>query len=137
MSPLPLRAHHVICALGYEGHGYSDAFTANMTRIVTEGLRAPGGDAVQIEIVAAADAICAPCPERRGELCAKQAQIAGLDARHGAALGLRAGDRLSWAEAKARVAERVAPEDLEQICDGCAWLGLGLCAAAVARLREG
>lgn len=132
---LTFRPHHFLCATGFAGHGYSDAFTANMARIVDGRLRASGGDAVRIAVTDAADAICGPCPERRGTGCVKQARIDALDRRHADALGLAPGDVLTWAEAQARIAERVRPESLDRLCAGCAWLPLGLCKAAVARLR--
>lgn len=134
-APLRLRPHHLLCALGYRGLGYSDAFTANMTALVTHGLHAPGGGAVQIEITGQADAICAPCPKRRGAGCAAQARIDALDAAHAAALAVAPGDRLTWAEARARIRARVRPDDLDRICAGCEWLPLGLCAAALEALH--
>ncbi len=138
MTPpaLCFRPHHFLCALGFAGAGYSDAFTANMTRIVRDGLRAPGGDETVIEVAGAADDICAPCPKRRGALCVSQEKIAALDARHAAALGLRAGARLTWGEAQDLIRRAVAPGDLGKLCDGCQWLELGLCEAALARLHD-
>jgi hypothetical protein len=137
-SPVRLRPHHVLCALGFEGRGYSDGFTANMAAIVDGRLRAPGGGATEIVITAAADAICAPCPKRRGAGCVEQPKIDALDARHGAALGLAPGDRLTWAEALDRVRARVRPGDLARLCAGCSWLAGGMCEDALARLhREG
>ena len=67
-DPLRYRPHHFLCSLGFEGKGYSDAFTANMDAIVMGRLRASGGDAIEIRVVGAADDICGPCPKRRGSL---------------------------------------------------------------------
>ena len=134
---LRLRPHHLLCALGYRGAGYSDAFTANMTALVTDGLHAPGGGATQIELAAGLDAICAPCPSNLGTGCAKQAQIEALDAAHAAALGVQAGDSLTWEAAQARIKARVRPGDLARLCVGCQWLALGYCEAALARLHGG
>lgn len=135
-APVRLRPHHLMCALGYQGKGYSAEFTANMTALVLGGLRAPGGDATLIAITGTADAICAPCPSRRGEGCEAQARIDRLDAAHAAALGLAPGASLTWGEAKARIRARVAPGDLSRLCSGCQWLSLGLCEAALAALHD-
>lgn len=102
-APIRFRPHHFLCALGFEGKGYSEDFTANMAAIVDARLRAPGGGDVQIEVTATADAICAPCPSRRGAGCESGDRIAQLDAAHARALGLAPGDRISWAEARARM----------------------------------
>lgn len=135
-DPIPFRRHHFLCALGFAGEGYSDIFTANLARIV-EGLRAPEGAGTQIIVVATSDAICAPCPLRRGSGCESGTRIEALDRAHGAALGLSPGDRLSWGEAQARMRERVAPGALDDLCAGCQWLSFGLCAAALERLHDG
>ncbi len=133
--PLRFRPHHFLCALGYEGKGYSEAFTANMSAIVIGRLRTDAGDDVQIEVAEAADDICAPCPKRRDLGCAVQPKIDRLDISHAAALGLAAGDTLSWRDAKARIRTRVAPGSLGQLCAGCEWEPLGLCEAALLRLH--
>ncbi|MGK7653340.1 DUF1284 domain-containing protein [Roseovarius sp. B08] len=135
-APLRYRPHHFLCSLGFQGKGYSDAFTANMARIVEDRLRAPGGDDVEIEVVAATDEICAPCPKRRGTRCTSQDKIAALDTRHADALGLTVGTRLTWGDAKRRIAANVPPGALSQLCAGCQWLELGLCEAAVIELHE-
>ncbi|MEX0349783.1 MAG: DUF1284 domain-containing protein [Paracoccaceae bacterium] len=133
---LRFRPHHFLCALGYQGKGYSDAFTRNMDRIVQDSLRGPDGDAVEIEVVSRTDSICAPCPHRRGVLCESQHKIEALDARHAAALNLSCGERLSWGAAKVRIRENVQPGDLSAICQGCQWLEYGMCEGALRQLHE-
>ena len=133
--PVRYRPHHFLCSLGFEGKGYSDTFTSNMTAIVMGRLRAEGGDATEIEVVGAADDICAPCPKRQGEGCEAQARIDRLDAAHAYALNLAPGDRLSWGEAKARIRASVPTGSLRRLCAGCEWEPLGLCEAALARLH--
>ena len=132
--PIQFRPHHFLCALGFEGKGYSEEFTESMAALVEGELRAPGGEQVLIEVVEGADAICGPCPSRRGRGCANDEKIARLDAAHARALGLRTGDRLSWGEALARIC--ALPESaLQEICAPCQWLQLGMCEAALKRLH--
>lgn len=134
-TPLRYRPHHFLCSLGFEGKGYSDAFTANMEAIVMGRLRAEAGDDTKIEVVGLTDDICGPCTKRRGTSCTDQEKIERLDAAHARALQIDAGDRLSWAEAQTRILERVHPNTLDRICAGCAWLDQGMCKAALARLH--
>ena len=136
-TPLRFRPHHFLCALGFRGKGYSDAFTANMAQIVVGTLRTPGGGQTEIEVTGSTDDICTPCPRRRGALCTSQDKIDRLDARHAAALTVQPGDRLSWDEAQARIRARVAPGDLTRLCADCDWLPLGLCEKALSDLHEG
>jgi uncharacterized protein len=134
--PVRYRPHHFLCSLGFQGKGYSDEFTANMGSIVIGRLRAPEGGDTVIEVVPAADDICAPCPKRRDEACATQDKIATLDAAHAAALNLRPGDRLTWAAAQDRIRAAVAPGSLRTLCAGCEWEPCGMCEAALRRLHE-
>jgi hypothetical protein len=127
---ITFRPHHFLCALGFAGKGYSDRFTANMAGIVDK-LRAPNGGAVQIAVTFQADSICSPCPHKRGQSCEKAGKIASLDIRHARALLLAEGDCLTWAEAQARIVAQVPPGSLAQLCEGCQWLELGLCEAAL------
>lgn len=134
-DPLRYRPHHFLCSLGFQGKGYSDSFAANMARIVMGRLRTPeGGDEV-IEVTAATDDICAPCPHRRGTACERQEKIAALDAAHARALNLAPGDRLTWAEAQDRIRAQVPPGSLKSLCAGCEWEAYGMCEAALARLH--
>lgn len=134
--PLRYRPHHFLCSLGFEGKGYSEGFTANMTAIVMGRLRAAEGDAVMIQVTGAADDICAPCPKRRGRLCSSQDKIKTLDRAHAAALGLSPHETLTWGAAKARIRAHVPPGSLKTLCAGCEWEALGLCEAALQRLHE-
>ena len=134
MRSISFRPHHFLCSLGYQGKGYDDAFTANMDAVVADGLHQSGGDDTLITVVRQADVICAPCPQRRGQGCASQSKIDGLDDRHAARLNLMEGEQLTWAEAKERIAAKVKSGDLADLCEGCQWLELGLCEDALTRL---
>jgi hypothetical protein len=52
-------------------------------------------------------------------------------------LGLRPGDRLTWAQAKARIRTLVQPGDLATVCAGCQWLKLGYCEDSLFDLHRG
>lgn len=134
-APVTFRPHHFLCALGFQGKGYSDAFTANMAGIVAR-LRAPGGDLVEIKVTFQADHICAPCPHRRGAGCEKARKIAALDDRHATALGLVDGTHLTWGAAQERIIRNVPEGALAQLCAGCQWLELGLCEGALSDLHS-
>jgi uncharacterized protein len=135
MAPVIFRPHHFLCALGYEGKGYSPAFTGNMTAIVIGRLRAPGGGATEIRVTGGFDDLCAPCPHNRGHACASQAKIDRLDAAHAAALGLQPGDQITWDQAQDRIVAQVPPGRLKTLCAGCEWEAYGMCEAALGRLH--
>lgn len=134
-APVEFRRHHFLCALGFQGKGYSDEFTANMAGIVAR-LRGDGGAEIEIDVVAQADCICGPCPLRRGIGCESNSRINALDRAHGAALKIAPGDRITWGDALQAIKAHVQPGDLSRICAGCQWLEFGLCEAALQRLHD-
>ncbi|MGN6671195.1 MAG: DUF1284 domain-containing protein [Candidatus Nucleicultricaceae bacterium] len=130
------RPHHFMCALGFQGSGYSNAFVENFSNII-KVINAEEGQQVAIKVTFEADAICAPCPNRRETLCTEQGKIERLDRAHAAALQLQAGEILNWKEAKERIRSRVSFDVFDQICDGCSWKSLGFCESALRKLHEG
>jgi len=133
---ITFRPHHFLCALGYQGKGYDDAFTENMDSIVADGLHQDDGENTLITVTRQADIICGPCPHRRGQGCASQEQINKLDTRHAERLNLVDGETLSWGEAKERISLKVKKGDLSSLCKGCQWLELGLCEDALSSLID-
>lgn len=134
---LRFRPHHFFCTLGFEGKGYSEGFVKNFEAIADQ-LRKQGrsGDEIQIEVVAGSDSICAPCPNRAGEVCTTEEKISALDHAHSEILGIRPGDVLTWGEAKERLASRMSVDAHHSACAACSWRSMGVCEAALRRLTE-
>lgn len=134
---LALRGHHAVCIFGFRGLGYSPEFAANMAHVV-EAIRDPQ-PGVEIELVVQSDSICAACPHVDGPRCSRDpdadARVGSHDRRVLERLGLAPGTRLSPDRLVARVAGRVAPQDLPHLCSGCPWLPLGYCQEGLARQR--
>ncbi len=130
-----LRAHHLLCLLGFRGLGYDDAFVANMRRVADAYL---SPDGCQVEITDGPDDICGACPKLKGNACKgeadAEARIREKDAAVLAALGLSAGARLDSRDTVRAAAENVDADRLKDICGGCQWLPLGYCEEG---LRQG
>jgi hypothetical protein len=134
---LQFRPHHFLCTLGFEGKGYSDDFVRGFQTIADQlRTQGPQGDQVEIQVTSATDSICAPCPNRRGELCETQDKIAALDQAHASVLGLKPGQILNWGEAKRRIASRMTTQAFESSCAPCAWKKLGVCETALKKLKR-
>jgi hypothetical protein len=136
MASIEFRPHHFLCTLGFVGKGYSDEFVRGYQTIADRLRASPDGDSVTIRVTGVTDSICGPCPNKRGELCESQGKIQSLDDAHAKILGLRAGDTLTWGEAKARIAERMTVEKFDAACEPCSWKAMGVCRAALDRLRS-
>ncbi len=63
MEPIPLRAHNLLCLLGFRGRGYDDRFVAAMREVHA---RLAADPTTRVEVRTAPDALCAACPHLRG-----------------------------------------------------------------------
>lgn len=136
MNNLSFRPHHFLCALGFQGKGYSPGFVKNF-QAIADRLRENGGDHVNMRVTYKTDSICQACPHQKGDLCgSNQAKIERLDAVHGEVLGLDEGDCITWGEAKDRIAERIDEAVFDKICQGCSWKDLGVCLSALRELTS-
>ncbi len=130
-----LRAHHLLCLLGFRGLGYSPEFTRNMTRIAAR-LRAD--PATRIRLRARPDDICAACPHLDGG-CRQEGPESESRARRRdravlSGLGLRSGEETTWAEALLSLARVFSAGDIVRVCAPCPWLEHGYCARGLAHL---
>ena len=123
---IAFRPHHFLCALCFQGRGYSPAFVANFQAIM-DSLNSPTGNATPITITHHTDSICAPCPNRIGQTCTTEQKITVLDNAHATALAIHAGETLTWGDAKKRIAEKLSLDTFHQICATCSWKNLGIC----------
>lgn len=131
--PAEIRGHHLLCALGFRGFGYSPAFAANMAAILGRLDAAP---ATPVRAVDGPDGICAGFPADQPGHCLQE-NVVVRDRRVIAGMGLRVGDVVPWGELRRRLGEAFAPEDLDALCVTCPWLPLGYCQEGLGRLRGG
>lgn len=129
------RPHHFLCTLGFEGKGYSEEFVRGYLKIASRLRNAADGDSVKIRVVKGSDSICTPCPNRQGQRCTSEEKISKLDQAHAALTGLGPGTEVTWGEAKQIIAEKVSVEDFHRACAPCSWRSLGVCEAALKRLK--
>ena len=67
---LVLRGHHLLCLKGFQGYGYSEEFTKNMTEVN----RKRKSENTTITLTNSPDDICNACPNLKGNLCENQKQ---------------------------------------------------------------
>ncbi|MDH3590879.1 MAG: DUF1284 domain-containing protein [Planctomycetota bacterium] len=130
------RGHNLLCIQGYVGKGYSPEFVENMTLLT--GMLA---DDTPVTLLDVPDLLCAACPHLVPGL---GCELHGPGTEEGIVrqdrdvldrLGFAAGETIHWGDVKVRIAERIAPDDLDDICGKCPWLGLGHCKTGLAKLR--
>ena len=133
-----LRAHHMLCILGFRGRGYTRAFVENMSRIV-DGLSSSPETAV--EIVDHPDDICPPCPFIKETGCSEKGpqseeRVRKRDRDVLERLGLSPGASLPWSEVLNRIGDSISRDDIRELCHDCEWLSLGFCIEGLDNLRE-
>ncbi len=126
------RPHHFLCALCFQGRGYSSAFVAHFAAIMSL-LHSPEGDNTHIHIVDHTDSICDPCPHRIGNACQTEEKIAVLDQAHANALDIKVNTTMTWGEAKNKIAQHLTLDKFHQMCATCSWKKWGICES---RLKE-
>ncbi|MBA4536715.1 DUF1284 domain-containing protein [Bacillus aquiflavi] len=133
-----LRGHHLLCVHGFQGLGYSPAFVEKMNEIVTD-IRNDQLD-FQIQVVAAFDEACMACPHRGIEKCEadqnSNEHVLSMDEKVIRHLGIEKEKVYQKSELISLTAEKVKPEDLDDICENCSWLSYGVCKEGMAKLRE-
>jgi hypothetical protein len=136
-APITVRAHNVLCLLGFRGEGYSPAFVREM-RTLHEIL---GGDPARpVRLLAAPDRLCTSCPNLGPAGCTlggpeHEEHMRRQDEDVLSRLGVAEGGVLPWGEVLRRVGTNVRGGDLPAICTTCPWLHLGWCAEGIERLH--
>ena len=67
---LVLRGHHLLCLKGFQGYGYSEEFTQNMT----EANKLRKSENTTVTLTNTPDDICRACPNLKDNLCQDQKQ---------------------------------------------------------------
>jgi uncharacterized protein len=135
---LTLRGHHLLCVHGFQGMGYSPDFVIKMRGIV-EQIRDDQMD-FMIQVVADLDDTCGACPHRGKTTCeaseGSNEHVLTLDRNVIHQLGLVDGATYQKSFLVQLTAEKVKPDDLDHICNGCSWLSYGVCKEGILDLRE-
>ena len=124
-----------MCLTGFKGKGYSPEFINNL-RAITGRLRGPDGDNTGITVVRGPDDVCAKCPHLVDDTCDFGGKVEQLDERHAKALDMKEGERLTWHEAKKRIAGGIDDSTFDHVCESCYWKFFGACKSALHALHK-
>ena len=122
MSSFKLRPHHLLCLRFFEGKGYSDGFTENMSRIYGISKTNP-----LTEIVFCADLICKHCPECRDGICSAYEKTSEYDRKVAEICGIHCGHVLPFDNLSDIIKTKIiAKGRLFEICKDCSWADICL-----------
>ena len=118
-----IRAHHLLCLLGFQGLGYSPEFIKKMMQVKH---RLKTQTNLEIKILNSCDEICAVCLHKEKGRCQKGEysckRVKEADEKVLSALGLKSGDVLSAGKLLNLIKEKICSfHVLVKICGMCGW----------------
>ena len=120
---MKIRAHHLLCVLGFQGLGYSPEFIKKITqvkRIIETSSRLP------VKILNSCDEICSACPHQQNGRCQKgeysHKRVKETDEKVLSVLGLKSRDILSVSKLLKLIKKKIDSfQKLVKICGICGW----------------
>ena len=117
-----IRAHHLLCMQGFQGHGYSRDFIDNMSRVITDTKSNPD---LLIEVIEECDEVCLACPHNKEDVCLRekdsQKKVSDMDRQVLEKLGLKKGERVRAGDIFSLTDGKFKNTDIEEICGDCDW----------------
>lgn len=120
---IKLRGHHALCTMLFEGKGYENSFTENMTKVVD---RLPHED---IQLISDYDVICSCCPNIN-DACPEHCEnirIAKKDRHIMELLRIAEGETIRYSHIAERIIENMTEENFSESCSDCCWSAQGIC----------
>lgn len=120
---LSIRAHHLLCMQGYQGHGYSSGFENHIHKIIVQ---LKGSSEQKLRVVVGSDAICAKCPNLVNDRCQKDDdsdnRIRNIDLCVLHMVEIQAGSVDTFSKYLDAVNKKLTQQSqLVGICDCCQW----------------
>ena len=128
---LTIRAHHLLCVLGFRGYGYSEDFIENLTKISKEVKK----KSTVIKIISQKDDVCKYCPNSATK-CKEDIEPKSIDELVLLKLKIRSGSVLKSEAIYAKVIKNIEVNDLDNICSSCTWLEKGWCKQGLKELKN-
>jgi len=126
-----LRAHHLLCLLGFRGFGYSIKFIENLEEIYKKVRQV----SPLIKIIAGEDDVCKACPLIK-ENCRSRRNPIKLDTAVLLKLKIKAPLVIKSRVVYKKIAQNFKGKDLDIICKGCRWLERGWCKEGLEELKS-
>jgi hypothetical protein len=124
-----LRAHHVLCFLGFRGLGYNQPFVQKFALIRARILSSPE---LVLQLGIGADDICNRCPKLSNGVCTDNDNVRKKDEF---VIGFLTTDKISVKSAYQRI-KTLEEEKFRNLCEYCEWYSLGFCLKGLRILKQ-
>lgn len=117
-----LRPHHLLCIQKYTGHGYDEAFTEHMNRVVSTLRDNPD---ISFTVTKGCDDLCEMCPNNEGGVCSALEKVSTMDKAVMEICEIDYSERVSWDKYAKTARELIFETDeFRRICSSCEWFNL-------------
>jgi len=122
-NPLKIRAHHLLCIQGFQGHGYSREFEENMWNIIEN---IDNVSSIYLKIISKCDDICYKCPHNQDESCTESTESNNRIVKMDEAVLKKIGINEGFIEKSSVIFEKVNSvfkniNNLQEVCSNCSW----------------
>jgi hypothetical protein len=124
-----LRAHHLLCFLGFRGLGYNQRFIQNFSRIRAQIL---GDPELILKLEVHADDICKSCPKLHNGICINNDKVRKKDEFM---IDFLTTDEIAVKNAYQRI-KALEEEKFKNLCQNCEWYGLGFCLEGFREIKQ-
>jgi len=128
---LTIRAHHLLCVLGFRGYGYSEDFIEHLTKISKEVKK----KSTVIKIISQKDDVCKYCPNSATK-CKEDIEPKSIDELVLSKLKIESGSILKSGAIYTKLRKNIDVSDLDIICFSCPWLKKGWCKQGLKELKD-
>ena len=123
MKTIMIRAHHLLCMLGFQGYGYDQTFVENFKNILEILEEDPY---YEITIVDESDILCSCCPNNHQGKCNRSSdadsKIRNIDNVLLKRIRLKSGAEYNYRNLINIINTTFKSiDDVEDICGGCNW----------------
>lgn len=120
---MDIRAHHLLCLLGFHGLGYNKEFIRKMTQVK---LKLETKSNLPIKILNSCDEICTACPYEKNGYCQKgeysKNRVKDMDNKVLSALGLKSGEIIPNGKLLQLINKKINSFSvIVKICGMCGW----------------
>lgn len=125
-----MRAHHLICRLGFRGLGYNEDFVQQMSEVVNKLNKESD---IKIEVLDKPDILCEKCPNLKSGSCNSagtfqaEKRIREMDRTVMNVLKIKSGEIHSAKIINEKIAKYFDSAAFKKVCGQCHWVTLGYC----------
>lgn len=134
MEIYKLRAHHLMCTMGYKGYNYSEEAKNSWDEFSKAVKENPD---IKVMIIDGRDSLCSNCPtgDKFVNSC-RENNVKNLDDSIRKLLSIELNQIYKYSDLCSKLFDALNPEKHAKLCGECIWRTYGLCSETFAKTIE-